>query len=1296
MTMEAPKRSSWEDILKNAIRRVKLLNEKCRNRNDVFLMKLCSDALSGDMIGSKKGVDEENASSTTTSTSSSRETSDESSCPIVDVVVVGAGKWDASPPAGFEKLDKNRSGSKANLNSGTRGKPLYICTRASRPVRAIEGGGGGEGGGLGKKANTTTVSHITAVTPSPQESREKVGKIKDCHDDVEGATTTPSVQGGRTPPRHRESSAGKFETPVKLDRLSPEDGGVGDSREGHSSNTSLLLKIRRDKNGDLGVKFDEELLVVALNGWARSLGFRLNQQIVACDGIPVYNSKDLIRCIARNADDDATFTIRVNVASSASHLTGPITRIVAVLADKGEFVPPGHICVRKFPGGEVADVNEGAGSGGRVLLCYRRGYGLPVCDVDVLQGRAKFLTNIQAAHRDHRIIWRTLLGTPADLNDFTSAATIFLSLKRDLRMLVKLAARSRRLALVLPLLVALYDNSPTMFVIGCSSLLGLIECGYFDPPGVGSVPSTFEAEESRVFPYYLGDASNGCGGVVDLSVAEEGERGLALIDFVVMNVLCESFPPTIEPGCDHKTLLTVHAVFDEIIRRAETLQLKPIALARIIWCQCESIEFLVREEEACKAMEKSGDNLEVEVEGKSLYERQTKIGALIEQMAKRMKSAVMTLMTRFEKSRATNVRETSSSSTTKTSKQKDDDDDDDNDDHDDQGRARDLELLLRSFLATGAIFAQSAVSSVEICDAVEKYAPRDESLQRVLVAVVILSRVALTFPEDVEDESRAPSRTSFSSPPRNSPIHKGKKEMSLFERVGLDSKASREPTRATENPSVASVRCRVRAIECLTAMLARPSKALLTCEQTLFVIRRFVGTAAMRNFSSVTIDAAPVFKANLVLVQCLWSNYRHHLKVEFAEFWGHGLRPLLRTTSKAIDSLGGLRLSPSDHLIQLRLLIVELLTKWFEMPQHMLDLFLNFDNDTKLVHSTLFADLAQEMMHIAAPSWLDDSTHAVSTSGGRSRLLHVAGDALKIMARSICNMSGTVLLQRAKGAVVTASGATSDDSAPSTPESSSTAPSRLKNQSSVLQRHHLRQERQKVVEAALALGEKTENLRKTVKYLIAHNALMNTSRAVSDFIQKYHSSLEPTWVGNYLSERGADEEEIEFMNDLRKTYIQGLELGNLRFVAALRRFLCLGGFMLPKEAQKIDRLLEAFANVYFEANASQTALSCADTAYFLAFSTLLLNTSVSNPHCKNVMSLEQWTASNAKCDPPPQPHGSDLPEEMLVEIYDDITTSPLRIPGQQSPPGLETPGDKRSVSARRESLKRLVEVRAQM
>jgi hypothetical protein len=73
-------------------------------------------------------------------------------------------------------------------------------------------------------------------------------------------------------------------------------------------------------------------------------------------------------------------------------------------------------------------------------------------------------------------------------------------------------------------------------------------------------------------------------------------------------------------------------------------------------------------------------------------------------------------------------------------------------------------------------------------------------------------------------------------------------------------------------------------------------------------------------------------------------------------------------------------------------------------------------------------------------------------------------------------------------------------------------------------------------------------------------------------------------VGEYLGEEGRGTREAARMVAVRRLYMGGLELTGRPFDEALRHMLTEGGFRLPGEAQKIDRLTSAFAAAYFDAN----------------------------------------------------------------------------------------------------------------
>jgi len=63
-------------------------------------------------------------------------------------------------------------------------------------------------------------------------------------------------------------------------------------------------------------------------------------------------------------------------------------------------------------------------------------------------------------------------------------------------------------------------------------------------------------------------------------------------------------------------------------------------------------------------------------------------------------------------------------------------------------------------------------------------------------------------------------------------------------------------------------------------------------------------------------------------------------------------------------------------------------------------------------------------------------------------------------------------------------------------------------------------------------------------------------------------------------------------DELRRCYVSRLDFAGQSFDEALRLFLCDSGFRLPGEAQKIDRMLEAFCQRFVADNPGVFRNSC--------------------------------------------------------------------------------------------------------
>lgn len=123
-------------------------------------------------------------------------------------------------------------------------------------------------------------------------------------------------------------------------------------------------------------------------------------------------------------------------------------------------------------------------------------------------------------------------------------------------------------------------------------------------------------------------------------------------------------------------------------------------------------------------------------------------------------------------------------------------------------------------------------------------------------------------------------------------------------------------------------------------------------------------------------------------------------------------------------------------------------------------------------------------------------------------------------------------------------------------------------------------------------------------------------------------------------------------------YVEKLDFKELEIDDALRKLL--SGFKLPGEAQKIDRIMEKFAEKFCKDNPNM--FDKADTAYVLSYSIIMLNTDAHNPMVKNKMSREGFLKNNRRI-----PGVDELDDDFLTKIYDRITSNEIKMDHSNSP-----------------------------
>ena len=145
---------------------------------------------------------------------------------------------------------------------------------------------------------------------------------------------------------------------------------------------------------------------------------------------------------------------------------------------------------------------------------------------------------------------------------------------------------------------------------------------------------------------------------------------------------------------------------------------------------------------------------------------------------------------------------------------------------------------------------------------------------------------------------------------------------------------------------------------------------------------------------------------------------------------------------------------------------------------------------------------------------------------------------------------------------------------------------------------------------------------KGILFLFTNNVIQRNPKVVARFLFILTDRLNMEMIGEYL---GSD---TKFERSVRRYFAHFVSFKGLAFDLALRRFL--QKFRLPLEAQKIDRLLQTFAERYYFANLESPEIRglCGSPlqTHKLAFATLMLNTDAHNDNVKKEkkMNLTQF------------------------------------------------------------------------
>ncbi|XP_058086945.1 brefeldin A-inhibited guanine nucleotide-exchange protein 2-like [Magnolia sinica] len=438
------------------------------------------------------------------------------------------------------------------------------------------------------------------------------------------------------------------------------------------------------------------------------------------------------------------------------------------------------------------------------------------------------------------------------------------------------------------------------------------------------------------------------------------------------------------------------------------------------------------------------------------------------------------------------------------------------------------------------------------------------------------------------------------------------------------------PKEALADPSL--MRGKIVALELLKILLENAGAIFRTSDRFLGAIKQYLCLSLLKNSASTLMI---VFQLSCSIFISLVSRFRAGLKAEIGVFF-----PMI--VLRVLENV-------AQPNFQQKMIVLRFLDKLCVDSQILVDIFINYDCDVN--SSNIFERMVNGLLKTAQgvpPGTAttlqppQEATMKLEAMKCLVSILRSMGDWMnkqlripdshspkKSEAAENTPESGNGLLVENGNAEETAEGS----------DSHSDTANEVSEVASIEQRRAYKLELQ---EGISLFNRKPK---KGIDFLINAKKVGDSPEEISAFL-KTASGLNKTLIGDYLGER--EDLSLKVMH----AYVDSFNFQGMEFDEAIRAFL--QGFRLPGEAQKIDRIMEKFAERYCKCNPK--VFTSADTAYVLAYSVILLNTDSHNPMVKNKMSPDDFIRNNRGID-----DGKDLPEEYLRSLYERISRNEIKM-----------------------------------
>ncbi|TYH68985.1 hypothetical protein ES332_D05G026000v1 [Gossypium tomentosum] len=343
----------------------------------------------------------------------------------------------------------------------------------------------------------------------------------------------------------------------------------------------------------------------------------------------------------------------------------------------------------------------------------------------------------------------------------------------------------------------------------------------------------------------------------------------------------------------------------------------------------------------------------------------------------------------------------------------------------------------------------------------------------------------------------------------------------------------------------------------------------------------------------------------------------------------HFLCRFIRLQLEAFFSFVLLRIAAPGVSLQLQEVALEAIINFFRQPTFVIEAYVNYDCDP--VCRNIFEDVGKLLCKQAFPG-----------NGPTSTLQVQAFEGLIIMIHSISTNIDK-----------------EEDSTPSDPypiEIKDYRPFWVEKPKDDLETwvEYIRVRKAQKRKVLIGASHFSRDEKKGLEYLKHCQLVSDPPNPKSfAFFFRYTPGLDKNMIGDYLGD--PDELHIQVLKEFTATF----EFHGMILDSALRTYL--ETFRLPGESQKIQRILEAFSERFFDQQSSEIFVT-KDSVFILCYSLIMLNTDQHNPQVKKKMTEDEFIRNNRAIN-----GGQDLPREYLSELFHSISNNAITLFGQSGP-----------------------------